>query len=396
MAYYTLYSYKGYKQGKTITGFEKAADVDELKDRLQLQKIKLISSAPKFTKIKASIKNEDIIRFAGQMTTMLSNNIPSAEAIEMFANYEDLDFQLVLKKVLKHLNSGYSLSDSFRKTGFFSSLFCETVAMGEKSSRLGEAFKNVMEFYENDKTIKKKVKSMLSYPITVIVLLLLATVAMSVAVIPKFQELYESAGSQLPLISAIFSRFGQFLISSFLGIIGIVVGLKFFYSWYLKSPLNRKNMDRFKLDIPLVGTLYKKILVARFSNILSLYLKSGIQLQDSLVSSAKILQNESVMDEFMQGVNVLLSGRRFYEVVEEISIFPPMYKQVVYTGERSGGLTESLIRLSVNMNNEATESLNTIQTLVNQYIVVVLLVLCLPLIAGVMLPIFGMTSLYSS
>lgn len=394
MAKYMMYSYKGHKNGKLLSGFQKAADVEELRERLASQKIRLVSSKSMFP-VNQDIKNQDIIRFAGQMHTMLSNNISSAEAIEMFANYEKEDFKLILKRVLKNLNSGYALADSFQKTGCFSALFCETVAMGEKSSRLSEAFKNIMEFYENDRVIKKKVKSMASYPMVVIILLIVATVAMSIAVIPKFQELYESAGGELPLISAIFSRFGQFLISMCIPMAILVVITVIGFKKYKRNPFNKKNLDRFYLDIPLTGTLYKKILVARFSNILSLYLKSGIQLQDSLLSSAKILQNDSVYDEFLRGVSILLSGRRFFEVVEEISIFPPMYKQVVFTGERSGGLTESLIRLSNTMNQEATESLETIQAMVNQYIVVVLLALCLPLIAAVMLPIFGMTSLYS-
>lgn len=394
MAKYMMYSYKGYKNGKSLSGFQKAADVEELKERLASQKIRLVSSKSMFS-VNQEVKNKDIIRFAGQMHTMLANNISSAEAIEMFANYEKEDFKLILKRVLKNLNSGYALAESFQKTGCFSALFCETVAMGEKSSRLSEAFKNIMEFYENDRVIKKKVKSMASYPMVVIVLLIVATIAMSIAVIPKFQELYESAGGELPLISAIFSRFGKFLISMCIPIAILSVLTVMGFKKYKKNPFNKKNLDRFYLDIPLTGTLYKKILVARFSNILALYLKSGIQLQDSLLSSAKILQNDSVYDEFLRGINILLSGRRFFEVVESISIFPPMYKQVVFTGERSGGLTESLIRLSNTMNQEATESLETIQAMVNQYIVVVLLALCLPLIAAVMLPIFGMTSLYN-
>lgn len=394
MAKYMMYSYKGYKNGKPLSGFQKAADVEELKERLSSQKIRLVSSKSMFS-VNQEVKNKDIIRFAGQMHTMLANNISSAEAIEMFANYEKEDFKLILKRVLKNLNSGYALAESFQKTGCFSALFCETVAMGEKSSRLSEAFKNIMEFYENDRVIKKKVKSMASYPMVVIVLLIVATIAMSIAVIPKFQELYENAGGELPLISAIFSRFGKFLTSMCIPIAILSVLTVMGFKKYKKNPFNKKNLDRFYLDIPLTGTLYKKILVARFSNILALYLKSGIQLQDSLLSSAKILQNDSVYDEFLRGINILLSGRRFFEVVESISIFPPMYKQVVFTGERSGGLTESLIRLSNTMNQEATESLETIQAMVNQYIVVVLLALCLPLIAAVMLPIFGMTSLYS-
>lgn len=393
MGKYSTYYYKGYKQGKPITGFQKASDLEELEDRLSNQKIKLITAKPYFPK-HAQVSNVDIIRFAENMNTMLANNISSTEAIDMFAMYEKEDFQHILKRVLKNLNLGYSLSDSFKRTEFFSPLFCETVAMGEKSSRLSDAFRNIAEFYENDRMIKKKVKSMMSYPMVVIILLLVATVGLSVAVIPKFQNLYEGAGAQLPMISQIFARFGKFILSSITFIVPGVFASMYLFKRYKKVPLNKKNLDRFFLDIPLIGSLYKKILVARFSNILSLYLKSGIQLQDSILSSARILQNDSIYDEFLKGVNILLSGRRFFEVVEEISIFPPMYKQVVYTGERSGGLTESLIRLAKTMNMEAKESLDSIQTMVNQYIVVVLIVLCLPLITAVMLPIFGMTSLY--
>lgn len=392
--YYT-YFYSGYRQGVKVQGFQKASSVEELGQRLEKKQIKLLKSK-QLAPAKGGVSNKEVIRFANQMHSMIRNGISSTEAIQMYAEYADEDFQFVLSGVLNSLNQGISLSESFRKTGFFSNLFSETIAMGEASANLDKSFENIKDFYESESYIKKKVKSMMTYPVIVSFILLIVTIVMSTFILPKFGEVYSDMGAELPMITKLYIRFGEFIMSSwwmcFIGAGLLVKG----FSSYKKGTLHRKNLDRFYLKIPLIGAIYNKILVARFSNVLALYLKSGIQIQDSLLSSARILQNYSVYDEFLRGTRLLLQGKSFFEITDNISIFPPFYKQVVYTGERSGDLANSLVKLAETMDVEAKDTLENTAGIMNQAIIVVMFILLAPTIIAIMLPVINMTSVASS
>ena len=132
--YYT-YSYSGYRQGVKVQGFQKASSMEELGLRLEKKQIKLLK-ATQLLPAKGGVANKEVIRFANQMHSMIKNGISSTEAIQMYAEYADEDFQFILSGVLNSLNQGISLSEAFRKTGFFSNLFSETIAMGEASATL--------------------------------------------------------------------------------------------------------------------------------------------------------------------------------------------------------------------------------------------------------------------
>lgn len=391
---YKLYSYKGIKQGTKVAGTQKASTKEELASRLAKKEISLISAKPLWN-INYTISTKEIIRFANQMTSMIKNGISSAEAIRMYADYADEDLQYILTNVLNSLNQGMSLSDSFRKCGYFSSLFCETIAMGEASSNLDKSFENIKNFYESEGYIKKKVKSMMTYPMIVSIILLIVTIVMSAFILPKFGDVYSEMGAELPSITKIYIRFGQFIISSWWMLCLALSGVVYSFKNYKKGTLNRKNLDRFYLDIPLIGKIYNKILVARFSNVLSLYLKSGIQIQDSLLSSARILQNQSIYDEFLRGTKMLLQGKSFFEITDEISIFPPFYKQVVYTGERSGDLANSLVKLSETMDAEAKDMLENSAAVMNQAVIIVMFVALAPTILAILLPVMNLSTVAS-
>ena len=391
---YKMYSYNGTKNGAKVAGMQKAASKDELASRLKKKNIVLINAKPLFN-VNYSVSNKEIIRFSNQMHSMIKNGISSAEALKMYADYADEDFQYILTDVINTLNQGILLSEAFRKSGYFSNLFCETIAMGEASSNLDKSFENIKNFYASEGYIKKKVKSMMTYPMIVTVILFIVTIGMSTFVLPKFGEVYADMGAELPIITKLYIRFGKFIISSW-WLLSIVSGLlSYGFKSYKKGTLHRKNLDRFYLNIPLIGNIYNKILVARFSNVLSLYLKSGIQIQDSLLSSARILQNYSVYDEFVRGTKLLLQGKSFFEITDEITIFPPFYKQVVYTGERSGDLANSLVKLSETMDTEAKDILESTAAVMNQAVIIVMFFALAPTILAILLPVVNLTTVAS-
>lgn len=394
-AMYDLYFYRGYKQGKPVSGFSKASSPQDLITRLSRKQTRLLKST-KLIPLPGGFTPKTIVRFSNQMSSMIKNGISSTEALQMYAQYADVDFQLVLVDVISNLNQGANLSESFRKTGFFNSLFCETISMGETSANLDKSFENITQFYESEINIKKKVKSMMSYPIIVMSLIVIVTIVMSTFILPKFGDIYVSMGATLPMISQVYIRLGRFIVSSGWMIIFEVLALRYCFKIYKKNILHRKNIDRFKLSIPFISSIYKKILVARFSNVLSLYLKSGIQIQESMLSSAKILQNESLFDEFFRGTNLLMKGKGFYEIVDEISIFPTFYKQVVYTGERAGDLGNSLVTLADTMDKEANDSLDNASKNIGQFVIIGMLVFLLPTMLAILMPVMNLTKVASS
>ena len=118
---YKMYSYNGTKNGAKVAGMQKAASKDELASRLKKKNIVLINAKPLFN-VNYSVSNKEIIRFSNQMHSMIKNGISSAEALKMYADYADEDFQYILTDVINTLNQGILLSEAFRKSGYFSNV----------------------------------------------------------------------------------------------------------------------------------------------------------------------------------------------------------------------------------------------------------------------------------
>lgn len=384
------YFYSGKKKREKVFNIVKALNEESLKSMLLQDGIK-ITKYKKLFETKDFLKDKTIITLANQMSLMLSSGLNVTEALDIYIKNCTQDLKFILLQVQKNMNEGLTLSSAFLKTGVFPYLFTQTISMGEETGNLDKSFQYIKEFYTNDSFIKKKMKSITLYPKMVFIVLIAATIGLTVWVLPKFAAMYGDFNTQLPFITRIYMRIGGVFIYGWWIILLAIIGVLAGYKIYKRKSLNSKNLDRFLLVMPIISSVYKKMLVARFSNILALYLKSNSTIQDSLLNSAKILNNDSVYDEFQIAATELLKGKSFYEVVENISIFPDYYRQVIYSGEKAGELQDSLISVAETVNGEVKESLESMETILTPIFVILMAVFLLPAVIAVFSAMYNIT-----
>lgn len=385
------YFYKASKKGKVIYGFGKAINEGQLKNMLLGKELKLISRKEIYSDEK-TLPSNDVILFCREMSIVLSSKTMSPKsAVDSIIKHSNPQMQGVLKEVSDGLSRGNSLADSLAIQGCFPDMLVKSVAMGETTSKLVEAFDSAEDYYEKEKDIRGKIRNASIYPIIVLCVFVVALVVMSAVIMPKFTQMYTQYGNKLPFITLFYERLGKFMISFWPGIALNIALLIFVVKRYLKDPLCRKNFDRFKLNnVPLFSKFYRMSLASRFCNVLSLYLNNGTSIQSSLLESAAVLENSSLFIEFQNANSQILKGINFTDALNGINIFPSYFEAMIAGGEQSGGLGEALLKASKSMIKENNYALQSFLEYLNPAIIIVLACMLVPLILAILLPMYGL------
>src|SRR3954447_7597009 len=271
--------FKGRNRLNEIVVGERVADNREaLRQTLRREQVTLTSVKEKGREIgipkigrRKKVKSKDLSVFTRQFSVMIDAGLPLVQCLEILAQQqENKYFQSILLQVRQDVEEGSTLAAAMaRHTKVFDQLYANMVEAGETGGILDLILQRLSTFIEKIVKLKRDVLSAMIYPAAVVLLAIAAVAVIMIVVIPQFQNIFLGLlgpGEQLPLPTRIVVGIGDFLASCaglVIGatIVGIVLGLKFFY----RTPGGRRNIDRILLKVPILGDIFRKIAVARFS-----------------------------------------------------------------------------------------------------------------------------------
>jgi type IV pilus assembly protein PilC len=257
---------------------------------------------------------------------------------------------------------------------------------------LVQILQRLSTFIEKIVKLKRDVISALIYPSAVILLAIVAVAVIMVVVIPQFQNIFLGLlgpGEQLPLPTRIVVGISNFLagwggLIILATVISIAVAVKFYY----KTPGGRKNIDRILLKIPIIGEIFRKIAVARFSRTLSTLLSSGVPILQSLDITAKTSGNviiEEAIGKVRSGVE---RGESFVDPLKATEVFPHMVAQMVGIGEQTGALDAMLGKIADFYEAEVDSAIANLLTLIEPLLIGFLGVTIGSIVIAMYLPLF--------
>jgi type IV pilus assembly protein PilC len=396
------YVFKGRNRLNEIVVGEKVAENREaLRQILRREQVTLTSVKEKGREIgipklggRKKVGSKDLSIFTRQFSVMIDAGLPLVQCLEILAQQQDNKyFQQILLQVRQDVEEGSTLAGAMaRHPRVFDQLYCNMVEAGETGGILDLILQRLSTFIEKIVKLKRDVVSAMIYPSAVVLLAIAAVAVIMVVVIPQFQNIFLGLlgpGELLPLPTRIVVGFSNFLAGwgglLILGaIIAIVVAIRFYY----KTPSGRRNIDRILLKLPIIGLIFRKIAVARFSRTLSTLLSSGVPILQSLDITAKTSGNVIIEEAIIKVRGGVERGESFVEPLKATEVFPHMVAQMIGIGEQTGALDAMLGKIADFYEQEVDAAISNLLTLIEPILIGFLGVTIGSIVIAMYLPLF--------
>jgi type IV pilus assembly protein PilC len=396
------YVFKGRNRlNETVVGERVADNRDALRQILRREQVTLTSVKEKGREIgipkiggRKRVAAKDLSVFTRQFSVMIDAGLPLVQCLEILAQQqENKYFQQILMQVRQDVEEGSTLAASMaRHPRVFDQLYANMVDAGETGGILDLILQRLSTFIEKIVKLKRDVMSAMIYPVAVVLLAVVAVAVIMIVVIPQFKNIFLGLlgpGEQLPLPTRIVTGISGFLagwggLVILVAIIGASVGIHFYY----KTPSGRRFIDRLLLKVPILGAIFQKIAVARFSRTLSTLLSSGVPILQSLDITARTSGNviiEAAIISVRQGVE---RGESFVEPLKATEVFPHMVAQMVGIGEQTGALDAMLGKIADFYEQEVDAAIANLLTLIEPILIAFLGVTIGSIVIAMYLPLF--------
>lgn len=387
-----LFAWEGKdKNGKIVRGELRAPTQTVAQATVRRQGILITKITKKKLKGGGSISDKDITLFTRQLATMMKSGVPLLQAFDIVGKgHSNPAVAKLLFDIKSDVETGSALNQAFRKYPlYFDQLFCNLVGAGEQAGILDTLLDRLATYKEKIQAIKGKIKSALFYPIAVIVVAFVITAVIMIFVVPAFKEVFKSFGAELPAPTLAIIAISDAFVAYWYLIFGTIGGglYTFFESWK-RSEKVQIFMDRLMLRLPVFGDLVRKAVVARWTRTLSTMFAAGVPLVEALDSVGGAAGNHVYKLATKQIQSEVSTGTNLTTAMQNVNLFPNMVLQMVAIGEESGALDGMLSKVADFFEQEVDDAVESLSSLMEPMIMVVLGTLIGGMVVAMYLPIF--------
>jgi type IV pilus assembly protein PilC len=383
------------KRGKRMTGELQGKNAALVKAELRRQGMNPQSvrerKKPLFGASGSTVKPRDVAIFSRQIATMMASGVPMVQAFDIIAGgQKNIRFKNILNDVKSGIEGGASLHEALGAHPVqFDELYRNLVHAGESAGVLDTILDTVATYKERTENIKGKIKKALFYPAMVLVVAFLVTMILLLFVVPVFQQTFKDAGAELPVPTMIVVNASEFMQSYWYVVVGALVAIGVAFVMAKKRSTKFAHLlDRVSLKLPVIGGILRQSALARFARTLGVTFQAGVPLVDALeaVSGAtgSIVYGEAVL-QMRDDVSV---GHQLQLAMRQTNLFPNMVIQMTAIGEESGSLDNMLFKVAEFYEQEVENAVDTLSSLLEPFIMVILGGLVGGMVISLYLPIF--------
>jgi len=373
------FSYKAVRRDGTITkGVMEALHILDLESRLEKTGCELISAKEKSSGLgflQQKLTRRDLIDFFIYMEQMILAGVPLIDSLEDFQQgLEVSELKNVVSGLIEKIKSGQTLSAAMQGSNkVFSSLVIELVKVGEMSGLLATIFGEIKDALKWQDELITKTKKIIMYPAFVGVVVFSVLCFMMIYLVPQMVGFITNMGGELPFhtvlliaVSGIFVDYWYLILSV---PILLTVTIKFSIN---HSSLARLWFDEHILKVPGVGSVLKKIILARFASNFALLYRSGIGVLEALRITRGVVGNAYVANEIDFIHDQVTEGAGISEAFARTQLFPTLVMRMIRVGEQTGGLDKSLVNVSYFFNRDVEDAIEKLQSMIEPVMTVVL------------------------
>jgi type IV pilus assembly protein PilC len=341
------------------------------------------------------IKLQEITVFTQQLSSMLGAGLPLVSALEALMDQtENPVFKIIIREVRNDISSGTTFSGAVRKfPNAFPNLFISMVEAGEASGALSDIMGKVSTYFEDSLKLQKKVKSAMTYPLTVICMAAGLVSILMIKVIPVFEQMFKDFGNaKLPAPTLFLIAISDFMQDYWWAIGLTIYGTFQVYKRVTATPRGRSIKHHVISKLPIVGNLSRKINISRFCRTYSILLKSGVPILRAIEICAKASDSVFIEQSCYEINRTISSGGQLSECLATQSYFPSTVRHMARAGEQTGNVDGMMNKVADFYDNEIDNIVGALTSLMEPLLICFLGVVVGGIVIAMFMPIFMLSS----
>jgi type IV pilus assembly protein PilC len=280
----------------------------------------------------------------------------------------------VVSGLVESIEGGRNLSQALAEfPEVFSRVFVSLVRSGEQTGRLPEVLKSLTESLKWEDELAAQTKKLAMYPAFVGAIVLLVTFFLMVYLVPQMTGFIRNMGQDIPLQTRVLMRVSAFFVDYWWAIIAAPFVAWFGLKWAARvNPAVEYALDRYKISMPLVGPILRKVILSRFASSFAMMYGSGITVLDAIKSCEEIVGNKPLELALKGAGQQIAEGKNMTAAFTDIGLFPPLVIRMLRIGENTGGLDRALLNVAYFYNREVRESIGKVQAMIEPALTIVL------------------------
>jgi type IV pilus assembly protein PilC len=375
-----LFSYKAVDtQGKNVVGRVEAVNLFDLEQRLSRMGLDLIAGAPSGQQTRLiggrRVSRQDLINFCFHLEQLAKAGVPVIEGlVDLRESVENARFREVVSGLIESIEGGKNLSGALAEfPEVFSKVFVSLVRSGEQTGKLSEVLLSLTESLKWEDELAAQTKKLAMYPAFVGSIVLLVTLFLMVYLVPQMTGFIRNMGQDIPLQTRILMAVSSFFVHYWWVVIalpialwaGLVIAVK-------RNPKVQYALDHYKISMPLIGPIVRKIILSRFASSFAMMYSSGITVLDAIRSCEEIVGNKPLENALRMAGQQIADGKNMTAAFADLALFPPLVIRMMRIGENTGALDTALLNVSYFYNREVKEAIGRLQAMIEPALTVVL------------------------
>lgn len=377
------YSYTASKDGKTFSGTLSAQSKEAVITSIKKQGAHpiIVKKHKSGFKLKLPIGQKvgvkDLAVFTRQLSTMVSAGVPLSRSLATLQTQApNKKFKTVIGDIAKNVEGGLPLADGFAKyPNVFSDVYINMVRAGEAGGILDDILKRLASQIERDSSMRKKIKSAMTYPTVILSVTVVAFFGIMIFIIPKISKILTDLGgedAQLPIYTQAMIGISDFMRSNILLIIIVTFIILILLKRYIKTPKGKYQFHSLLLRTPILKTVITKIAIARFARTFASLMGAGVGVLDALDVTGAAIGNKVIEKELQEAAKGVKNGKQLSDSLSKDSHFPPIVGQMLAVGEETGQIDTILVKVADFYEEEVAATVDGLSSIIEPIMIIVL------------------------
>ena len=343
------------------------------------------------------VKSDDLVMFTRQLSAMVGAGVPLLRALNSLGEHsESPGLKKVLEGVISDVQAGASLADALGKyPKVFSEIYVNMVRAGEAAGILDEILKRLALQQEKNSTIRKKVKSAMTYPMVLISITVIAFFGLMLFVIPQIGKIVSQLGgpgAQLPGLTLAMLAISGFMTNYWYIVLPGIIGAVILVLRYIHTPKGKSQFHHLILKIPGIKTIVIKVTIARFARTFSALMGAGVAVLEALDVTARAVGNVVYEQALRDAAEKVKNGDTLSSVIEKNPLFPSIVSQMLAVGEETGQTDTVLVKVADFYEEEVDVAIDGLSAIIEPVMIVIMGAMVGLIAASVMMPIAGLAN----
>jgi len=342
------------------------------------------------TKLYASVSDKDLVVFFRQLAILIEARVPIAIALTSIQDQTSNPyFKSALGQIISEVEDGTPLSNAMEKfKDIFPLLSVNIIRSGENSGTLKKAIDYVAENIERNYTLTSRVRGALIYPGVIMVVFFIVGFVVAAFIIPNLSKMIKDLGTEVPWYTQMVMSVGDFMQNWWWAALVIIIGVIGGGVYYSRTDGGKQEMDKIKLELPVIGTIFRDLYISRFGENLAVLLSGGIPIVQAIRITSDVIGNSFYRELLLKASDEVKNGGDMSTVFRRSVLMPPMVSQMVKIGEDSGQLDSVLNHIAKFYEQETEMMTKNLSTLIEPVLMIIIGIAVGFLAFAVLMPIY--------